>query len=543
MKRLIMMFLLVYSSYLQAELSLQLDASKVQMGETFHLTLTLDEPISSALPDLSPLQTDFKIVGTERSTNYSIINGKTSATNQWIVLLTPKRTGLLTIPPIQLGQVQTTATTIEVTDAPTTPASPDNQKDVMLQTSVSDEHPYVNEQVIYTVKLYNSQRLLDASYQGPSVDNALLIPLGDSRRYQTSENGRLYTVEEQQYAIFPQKSGELSIIAPTFSALVYNGIPHQVNVQAQATKLAVKSTPATFKGKDWLPAKQITLSESYDKNTNSLAQGSTLVRTVTLQATGLPAQLLPALSFASDDTFSVYTDKPAESNKLRDNNVLGISTVKVTYLLNKPGKTLIPAQQLSWFNTVTGKEEIASLPPLSIDVIAVPGLATPESNVEQPPIKQIESQPDFSPEKPTLSVSSNSIAWWFAAGFAFAWLVTLALWWQSRWVPSSKKNKAVVRKQLQEACLANQPVQARDALLRWAASEWPDAVVANLAEVSDLTPDLKLKREINELAKALYQAGKHSWRGEELWRAVSACPEAHAAPKKTDNPLPSINPG
>ncbi|MDP1604583.1 MAG: BatD family protein [Legionella sp.] len=544
MKRLIMTFMLLFSSYTQAELSLQLDASKIQMGQTFHLTLILDEPTSSALPDLTPLQADFKIVGTERSTSYNIINGKTSSTNQWIILLTPKRTGMLTIPPIEFGQAQTKATTIEVTDGKTTSASSsDTQKDVMLLTSVSNEHPYVNEQVIYTVKLYNSQRLLDATYQAPTIENALLISLGDSRRYQTSENGRLYTVEEQQYAIFPQKSGELTIRAPAFSALIYNGLTQQINVRAPETKLTVKSIPTNYNGKDWLPAKEILLREKYDRNTNTLTQGSTLVRTVTLQATGLPAELLPALSFTSDDTFSVYTDKPKESNTLRQNDLLGSTTVKVTYLLNKPGKIVIPAQELPWFNTVTGKEEQARLPELIIEVSALPGSSAPVDKAIEEPAKQVRPQPLSTIEKPVVLVEHSSSAWWLAGCFALAWLITGLLWWRSRWVASSKKSRAKTLNQLHDACLASEPESAREALLQWAACQWPDAILLNLAEVANLTPDLKLKREINELAKALYNKGCHAWRGDELWRCIASYSRSNSLIKKSDKSLPPINPG
>lgn len=63
----------------------------------------------------------------------------------------------------------------------------------------------MNQQIIYKVTLYNSKHLLDADYQGPQVENALLIPLGQEKRYQTQKNNINYLVEEQNYAIFPQK--------------------------------------------------------------------------------------------------------------------------------------------------------------------------------------------------------------------------------------------------------------------------------------------------------------------------------------------------
>ena len=48
------------------------------------------------------------------------------------------------------------------------------------------------------------------------------VPFGGERRYQVNKNGRTYAVEEQQFALFPQKSGDLKIKPPVFNALVYD---------------------------------------------------------------------------------------------------------------------------------------------------------------------------------------------------------------------------------------------------------------------------------------------------------------------------------
>jgi len=544
MKRILVIVLLVISSYAEATVSLQPELTTVHKKQVFRVVLTNDGNASSELPDLTPLQQDFTIVGTEQSTNYTIVNGQASSTSQWTVLLLPKRTGQLTIPAIRVGQETTQASNIEVTEddnATVNPHSVDTSKDVMMHATVSNEHPYINEQVIYTVKLYNSKRLVDASFQQPVVDDALLVPLGDSRRYQTRDNGRIYLVEEQQYAIFPQKSGAITITAPTFSALVYNGEPEQMNVTADNTVLKVKPMPADFKGRDWFPAKQVTLSEEYDRSSASLTEGSTLVRTVTLKATGLPAQLLPALSIASSGDFNIYPDKPVESNELQHHDLVGTKTVKVTYLLNQPGKVLIPAQQIAWFNTVTGREETASLPELSINVLASNSAAAPVDKSTTLPLKQVE--PSASSPNPTPApVEHSSIAWFLAYGFALAWLITLFFVWQGPRLLSKRLGNRQVLKAVREACLANNPELAKVAMLRWASWQWPDATVLNLAEINQIINDSVLKKQLDELIKALYQPNQQAWRGDDLWRCVAAYKETPSAKNKKKKPLPPLNP-
>lgn len=558
MKRIIIsLFLFCCYSIACAEVKLQLEFPKVQFGETFALTLSLEGLSNNVVPDFSPLQQDFTIVGTESNLNYSIVNGKSHSVSEWIVLLTPKKTGVLLIPALKVGVESTKPTSIEVvqhgktstqqtTDQVVRVKSP--PKDIMLFTEVSDKEPYVNQQVTYTVKLYNSGRLLDASYQPPQVDDALFVPIGSGQRYQVNKNGRLYTVEEQQFALFPQKSGDLTIKPPSFTGLIYDFQPKREKVKGKPTVLNVKPIPAEYKGKNWLPAKQVTLSESYDKNTSSLSEGATLVRTIVLEAVAVPAQLLPKIDFGSSSEFSIYPEKPNDKNIFRQQDLVGTKTVKVTYLLNKAGKITIPPLSMSWFNVVTGKEEVSSLPGFNIYVKPTASSATP-ATVNRPvavPVQPMTAanQQNVPKEVIRASTPQSNLAWWLAGGFAVAWLLTLLLWrWQKNKKENPGLNKNKVLNQLRDACLANNPKLAKDALLRWGHFQWPEANLLNLIDLENLVLDPDLKRQIRLLAEALYNNNRNSqpeWQGETLWQCIRTTKASRVKSDK-NNSLPPIH--
>ncbi len=372
----------LFSVLIHAQISLRVDPSQVAIGEEFKLILTQDDPQNGGVPDLTVLQSDFVILGTERHVSYSIINGQTQSASQWIVSLEAKKSGILTIPAIRVGADQSSPVTINVQANSTNQTNQDPQldssdaQDVQLTSNVDEKKPYVNQQILYTVKLYNSKRLLDADYQGPQVENALLIPLGDAKRYQTVQNNTNYVVEEQSYAIFPQKSGPLQIKSASFSALIYDINPQKVKAQDKPIDLTVQPIPKDYKGKDWLPAKKITLTEQYENTNQTIEQGSTITRTVTLEGVALPAQLLPMLHFEETDAFNVYPEKGKEQNKVIQGELVGSTDIKVTYLFNKAGKVIIPELKISWFNTETGKEEVAMLPPRSFEITASSSLPT-----------------------------------------------------------------------------------------------------------------------------------------------------------------------
>ncbi len=538
----------IYALLAHAEIQIQINPSPVTSEENFQLTLTQSNVQGGGVPDLSVLQKDFIILGTARQVNYSVVNGQSSSNSQWVVTLKPLRTGVLSIPAIKMGSETSSPMTINVEPAG---AQQDNsnldQQDLFLQTSLDQDKPYVNQELIYTVKIYNTKRLLDADYEAPQADNALIIPLGDTKRYQTVQNNTSYVVEEQKYAVFPQKSGVLTISSPTFTALVYDAEPQRVKVQDKETKINVQAIPPQYQGA-WLPAKEVTLTEQYENASQTLSQGSTLVRTITLEGVGIPAQLLPSLDFKGSDIFSVYPEKGIDRNQIRQGELVGRTEFKVTYLFNKPGKIIVPQLSLSWFNTQTGKEELAILAPRSIEI-------TPSLNATNN-ITQVNSQNPMSSKAasdnsvtavPALSSQSsenNSWAWFVALFFACAWILTLILGaWKKGWTLGGKKTYKKALKELKEACTNSNPQAARDALLKWASLHWPDVRILNLSEFVQLVRDTQLKKQVHLLSQVLYKNQERGlWRGDELFRAVSNIKLTKSPTIGKNTVLPSINP-
>lgn len=541
---LILISILSVSSY--AEVVVKLEPQQVTLGDTFQLIITAENSQGAGVPNLVPLQKDFSILGTQRQITYTNINGQAQSVNQWVVLLRAKRAGILTIPAIEFAGEQSSPLTINVeTKAQNTTLSPDQNKEVMLLTQIDEKKPYINQQLTYTVRLYNSKRLLDANYQGPEVEDALVIPLGETKHFQSTQNNIDYVVEEQRYAIFPQKSGKLTIKSPTFTALVYDYQPKRVTVQDKPIQLNVQPIPQKFIGKDWLPAKQIKLTEKYEQTGQTLSQGSTLTRTIKIEGLAIPAQLLPTIHFDESDAYKVYPERGKENNKVQQGELVSSTEIKVTYLFNKAGNITLPETKLHWFNTSTGKEDTSVLPPRSIEI-------TPSATYQDTPkAKDVVSKPAEA-VKPTPSVTHESLSvreqnqwpWILAILFAAAWLLTIGLWiWQKRPRNETKGQLKKALDELQQACQSQKPLQARDALLKWAALRWPDASLLNLTDVASLVRDPQLRKQLQLLSKVLYkQDDKTIWKGDELWRAIQAMRTNNYNSRSSSNPLPPINP-
>lgn len=537
--------LLIYLAWLPvatAEITARINPSKISLGQTFTLTLTEENNQDPGNPLLATLQTDFKIVGTERSMNYTIINGQAQGSSQWSIILMPKRIGTLPIPAIRIGQEQSPPTQIEVTaEAQSSAQSQGDDQGTrtdappfLLTTSVDQKKPYVRQQIILTVKLYNRERLLDAAYESPKIDSALTISLGDPKRYQETLNQQNYMVEEQQYAIFPQKIGKFTITGPVFNALVYDTIPRRVRLQGKTIPLDIAPIPKNIPPKTWLPAKNVQLSETYDQSSQKFLEGSTLVRTIKLQALGMPGQFLPTLPFKSGHQFSVYPEKPAIQNLLNNQELMGESSVKITYLFNHGGTVTIPAVEIPWFNTITHRIEKTRLPEKTVQVDAI----RHTSKARPGPI-----QTNTTSTYITKTIQkSHSLAWIVAALFALAWIITLYVgWYRPQGLNTGKKRR--LNKQLKAACLNADPSNTRDLLLQWAAYQWPDAPILNIHDIAKRVSEPFFKKQLHDLTTILYGSSSQiPWQGAPLWRCIAQFQNKKPTPSKKRAGLPPINP-
>lgn len=96
-----------------AAISARLDAESIRLGETVRLVLETDAQ-PEASPDLTHLQRDFQIVGRSSSRQISEVNGQRQERHELRLILSPRRGGLLVIPPIPFGETSTQALSLTV---------------------------------------------------------------------------------------------------------------------------------------------------------------------------------------------------------------------------------------------------------------------------------------------------------------------------------------------------------------------------------------------------------------------------------------------
>lgn len=548
MKRLICLTLLCLV-VLQAEASFtaSVDRTRLNEGESIDLTLESDDATLFGKPDLAPLDAEFLVLGTRQVNRLNTLNGKTQATTRWIVTLQPRKEGVVEIPPIHLGGSATEPISLHVLKAED---STGEQKlaPVFIDASVDHEESYVQAQVILTLRIYHSVSLYDDSNLTPlQMADARVEPLGQPSTYEKVINGIRHGVIEMRYAIFPQKSGTLEIPGQTFNATQvaqqrnqdYNPFGpqpgKQIRVVSPNIPLQIKPKPAEYpKDAPWLPARVLSLSETWSPQPDQARAGEALTRNIMLRVDGLSSAQLPPLPQTLPHDLRHYPDQPQLANQSTEQGVIGSREEREALIADHAGDVQLPAIDVVWWNTRENRVERTSLPARTLQVAANPQL---ESSPEAP----------AAPADGTL-LQSQARLWPWQLACAILALTTLlgfGLWWRARRLPAviraaaAGPSERTLLDELRRACQANDSHATRQALDAWARQQ-PETLADMAARFVPLSDAL------DGLNGALYSdsEGGRNWQGEDLWRAIRTLPGADptATPTTDNSGLPPLYP-
>lgn len=538
--------LLFISSLAKAEVSAEVDRTEMVFGETINLTISSD---GTENPDLEPLKKLFELVGIQQVQEMNYINGKSRSLSRWIISLTPKQqVDAIVIPPISLGKEQTKPISIKLVATPKSITSVDG-KDI-LKTQISLEVPtaYIQQQVILTLRIYaNEQKVVKATNLiVPTLPDFSIKQLKDTQ-YSKNINGVAYTVIERRYSLSAQKSGDIKIAPFTISALVIND-HNQTQSQTVASNelsLKVKPKPTNYPtNAAWLPAKNVSLTEHWNKNIDKVLQGDTLTRSVNISITGLTSQQISPLPNPTIVGIRSYPDQPKLADDWQQNTPNGNREEQQVLIPIQTGEITIPEMKIAWWNIDKDQLEFATLPAHKILVTANPAF-----NTAPLPNNPTDQAANIAPNNTSTKVIQHMVSpklwlWQLATLLlAITTLLGFGLWLYARRQPAIIKeqspviNPKTLLDDIKKACQDKDPQATRIALDNWVKQQ-PE----NLTEmVARYTP---LAEAVEELNKALYSETEttQAWQGEQLWQAIQSLPKQELTATTTNSLLPPLYP-
>lgn len=381
----LLLLLAVVSMQVQAQqqrVEVQLSSNRVSIDES--VILSVRAFALNADLDASALAENFDVTTRSSSRQVTIENGKRTSVVEWILELVPKSTGAIEVPPITVGSEQSRPLTILVE----LPAS-GSARDLYLEASVDVTDPYVQAQVIYTLRVYQDVRFLDASLSIPDIEGALMQQLGEERSYQDTVNGRNYAVSEIRYSVFPQQSGQIDIPSISLKAVVpvdRNQVPNArsrtrtLTRRAEDVVLNVRPRPDGLDGNWWLPAKEVKLQSAWSAPITNLSVDQPITRTIHLMAQGVADSQLPQIDVPDVENISIYADTPTAATNVSEKGLLSQQTNTWAVIAQVPGELVLPEVRVNWFDTATGEAKVAVLPEEIIQVNGTPASTAANSS-------------------------------------------------------------------------------------------------------------------------------------------------------------------
>jgi hypothetical protein len=537
----------------EADVQLRLDRNRITEGETVTLTFLTDDPKQSLEADFTPLEQDFEILDRRSETQLSIVNGRQAALVRLLLTVEPRRTGQLPIPAMDFGNARTQELVLQVDEAPE--LEPGAMPPVFIEVEVTpDQGPYyVHAQLGLVVRVFYQQNLTEAAISQPEPSQASVRLLQETP-YQAERGGQRYRVLERRYAIFPERSGELTLPPMQLSGRLVERRDgsiwqptvrgRRISVESEALQLQIAPRPAAFSGPEWQPARSLNLSQQISSS-DALRVGEPVTRTIIIDAVGLEENMIAEPAWPEVSGVRIYPDQPQGISRDDGEWVLGHKEFRYAVVPEQEGELVLPELAVHWWDTANDRQQTAVLPPHTIRVqpsALVP--MAPAASTDSPGPAALALDGGIS------GATANPGYWrWLAVTFAALWLLTLLLYWRQRearqraaGASASEQAKAAdeadVRKQLRRACERGDLTGARRSLLLWLREYGPGAG-HSLLEFAAESGDQTLSAGIYALDSTGYRqapdraAGPvESWDGKQFWSQFDSWRRAWRAREK-----------
>jgi hypothetical protein len=560
-----LLFITLSSAVYAASVTATLNKNVVTENEVVQLTLRADFSDTGKGPDLKPLERDFDILGKSQNSQFSFNLGTSTALNFWVVSLMPKSVGTVEIPPIKIGNHESQPIRLTIKNAPQLMDNNGNPP-VMIRTEVSEVEPYLQQEVILSVKLYTSVALQNANRSVPSHPDLVVERLIDDQMNYQTINGTQYQVITRDYLAFPQRSGILTIPPQSIQAMINTSSGRRmIKVQSEPLNLQVLPIPASYIGDTWLPSQAIDISTTLTKTDDAPRVGDTLIWTINIKAKGALPEQIPALDFNSTRDYKLYPKSPQFDNQKTADGVTGNQTIIVEVVPTEDGMMTLPDINITYWDTEKRAISTASASTKSIEIAPLPSNstkadATPNKTITtdplpaQPrsvaPISLAKTQNEktvepSSTEPNVLAVELSqtnrdfSLRHYLVAGlllFAFiAMSAWVALWLKRKKTPSDDHHQVPTLQEFAplstldeqsayraviECCQHNSLPLLRASLLEWARHRWGDNEIRSVDDIKRLT-SVHITQLLMEAELMMYSNNPaHEWQGEPLAQAL-----------------------
>ena len=354
----------------EISVNLNLDRTEATLTDSIRVVVTISGSRNTqSKPVIKGLE-NFTVSQGGTSSRVEIINGKVNSGIDYTYYIQPKKTGTFKIGPAEVKidgkRYQSQSRSLSVVKSAASEGS--KRGALLLSTEISSKEVYVEEQAIYTLKLYNRTNIRDISLNLPEPEHLVFKQLGKPREYRSTVNGQSYEVLEVRYAVVANDAGSYVIGPAKMNMTVLeprsrrrrnlfddpffsfsSGRP--VTLSGESLELTVLPLPEAGKPKNFSGLIGKFNIES-QLEPASVTAGESATLTVQVKGQG-NVQRIPDLKFPELKDAKIYADQPVLNVEQNENGLGGVKTMKWALVPEKQGHIEVPPMVLSFFDPET----------------------------------------------------------------------------------------------------------------------------------------------------------------------------------------------
>lgn len=383
----VLIFLVPSITWAKISVSLKLDRSQTQLVDSVQLTVSvIGSRDSESMSEIQGLM-NFDVKSAGRASQSVSINGKTSLKIDHIFYLQPQKIGTFQIGPARVlaDGKHYTSNTAKLKVVKPGKGQPERLKPVFITAELSRDTVYVEEQTVYTLKVYRRPNVGKLRLTPFEIENISLNQIGEQTSYRGSHDGREYEVIELRYALLPTKPGSYVINPAVLNSMVYDprkssrrsfwndpfpsfsrGRP--LRVSSQAMQLTVLPLPEAGKPQDFSGLVGKFKMQSRLEPA-SLKTGESATLTVSVSGQG-NVNRIPDLKIPELNQIKIYADKPMLESAQDGEGTRGSKTMKWALVPEKEGRLEVPAVAVSFFDTETQRYRTLKSSPYTLTVLS-----------------------------------------------------------------------------------------------------------------------------------------------------------------------------
>ena len=379
------------------------------------------------------------------------------------------------------------------------------QGDLFMETGIDPRTPYVQEHVLYTVRLYAPPHSQRESFIIPESLDLMVRFLSEDDPVEITKGGRSYHMTERRYVLIPLRSGVVTV-----PGVIYSGRGSYLHAPDEV--IDVRPVPAGYDDGEWLPARRLTVEQQWNPSEPSLRVGDQLERATVVTAEGLTGAQIPPLPLPEIDGMRVYRTGSSIEDLTGNRVITGRRMERIVFVPEREGIFLIPAVEIRWWNTAGDRAEKVRLSGRKLKVEALPADAAGPTS---PASKPAAGFPGQEPSGNKGTVPAGLLLLLLFSGSLVPVILRIA---RSAYFAGRRRAWKASR-ELKRACMAGDPERAAAAVLEWGRCMWSDDAPLSLLALAARMGG-EAGSALLELDAALYGGRSGRWDGSRLYKEI-----------------------